>query len=165
MKHTFIAGMAALTFAGCATIITGTTQNVTIKSVPEAAAFSITNRAGEKIHSGSTPFTVSLKRGAGYFKPESYTVSFNKAGFAPQQITISGQVTGWYFGNIIFGGLVLGMLIVDPLSGAMFSLSPDNVDAALSAVGSKASKADGSLTVVLVEDVPADIMAKARRLN
>ncbi len=57
MKHTLIAGMAALTFAGCATIITGTTQNVTIKSVPEAAAFTITNRAGEKIHSGNTPFT------------------------------------------------------------------------------------------------------------
>jgi hypothetical protein len=165
MKRTLIASMFALTFAGCATIITGTTQSVTIKSVPEAAAISITNRAGEKIHSGNTPVTVALKRGAGYFKPESYTVNIQKEGFEPQEITISGQVTGWYFGNIIFGGIVLGMLIIDPLTGAMFSLSPDNVDAALSAVGAKASKNDGSLTVVLLEDVPAEIMAKARRLN
>ncbi len=165
MKRTIIIGMAALSLAGCATIITGTTQSVTIKSVPEAAAISITNRAGEKIHSGNTPVTVSLKRGAGYFKPESYKVNIQKEGFEPQEITISGQVTGWYFGNIIFGGLVTGMLIVDPLTGAMFSLSPDNVDAALNAIGAKASKADGSLTVVLVEDVPADLMASARRLN
>jgi hypothetical protein len=30
-------------------------------------------------------------------------------------------IDGWYFGNILFGGLI-GMLIVDPLTGAMYCL-------------------------------------------
>ena len=33
---------------------------------------------------------------------------------------------GWYIGNILFGGLI-GMLIVDPATGAMYNL-PDRVD-------------------------------------
>jgi hypothetical protein len=30
---------------------------------------------------------------------------------------------GWYLGNIVFGGLV-GLLVVDPLTGAMWKLDP-----------------------------------------
>jgi hypothetical protein len=133
--------------------------------MPEGATVSITNRAGEKIHSAASPVTVTLNRGAGYFKAESYTVRVEKEGFDPQEVVVAGQVNGWYFGNIIFGGVILGMLIVDPLSGAMFTLSPDTVDAGLSAVGAKTSKVDGSLTVVLMENVPAEIMKHARRIN
>jgi hypothetical protein len=165
MKRTLIASAMAIAISGCATIIGSTTQPVTIKSVPEGAMISITNRAGEKIHSGMTPATVTLNRGAGYFKAESYTVKFQKEGYEPREIIVGGHVNGWYFGNIIFGGLIIGMLIVDPLSGAMFTLSPDKVDEGLNAVGAKTSKADGSLTVVLLEDVPAEMMKHARRLN
>jgi hypothetical protein len=32
----------------------------------------------------------------------------------------------WYFGNILLGG-VIGMLVVDPLTGAMYSLDEDYV--------------------------------------
>lgn len=165
MKHTFLATTLALAISGCATIIGSTTQPVTLKSVPEGAKISVTNRAGEKIHSGTTPATVTLNRGAGYFKAESYTIKFEKEGYEAKEIVVGGQVNGWYFGNIIFGGVILGMLIVDPLSGAMFTLSPDKVDEGLNSVGAKTSKADGSLTVVLLEDVPADVMQHARRLN
>ena len=59
------------------------------------------------------------------------------------------------------GGLCrvsLGMLIVDPLSGAMFTLDSDKVDMVLESLGSKNSKADGSLTIVNVSDVPAEVM-------
>ncbi len=74
-------------------------------------------------------------------------------------------LNGWYFGNIIFGGIVLGMLIVDPLSGAMFTLDSDKVDMVLESLGSKTTKADGSLTIVNVADVPAAAMQFARRVN
>ena len=131
---------------------------MSFKSTPEGATFSITNRAGEKIHAGVTPATVTLNRGAGYFKAETYTVRFEKEGFSSKEFVVSGQVNGWYFGNIIFGGIVLGMLIVDPLSGAMFTLDSDKVDMVLESLGSKNSKADGSLTIVNVSDVPAEVM-------
>lgn len=34
---------------------------------------------------------------------------------------------GWYFGNILFGGLI-GFLIVDPATGAMYTLKPDTLN-------------------------------------
>ncbi len=165
MKKTVMAGVVALALSGCATIIGSTTQPLTIKSTPEGANVSVINRAGEKIHSGVSPMTVTLNRGAGYFKPEIYTVKFDKDGFESKEVVVTAQVNGWYFGNIIFGGLILGMLIVDPNTGAMYSLSTDKVDEALAAVGTKTSKADNSLTIVSVADVPAELMKSARRIN
>ncbi|CAL92956.1 PEGA domain-containing protein [Azoarcus olearius] len=164
MKKPFLA-IAALSLAGCATIIGSTTQPVTIKTEPEGAQISVSNRAGEKIHSGSTPVTVTLNRGAGYFKAETYTVRIAKEGYEPREVVLEGHVNGWYFGNIIFGGVILGMLIVDPLSGAMFTLSPDKVDEALQKTGVTGSKDDGSLTVVLIENVPEEVLRTARRVN
>lgn len=165
MKKLFTTGVAVLSLSACATIIGSTTQPVTFKSTPEGATVTITNRAGEKIHTGITPATVTLNRGAGYFKAESYPVTFQKDGYEAQEVVVAGNVNGWYFGNIIFGGLVLGMLIVDPLSGAMFTLDSDKVDLALKAVDAKTSKADGSLTIVMRQDVPDDIMKFARQVN
>jgi hypothetical protein len=165
MKNRLVAGMVALSLTGCATIISSTTQTVSIRSAPEGASVIISNRAGEKIHSGTTPVTVTLKKGAGYFKPEVYTLRFEKDSYVSKEVTITGEVSGWYFGNIIFGGLILGMLIVDPLSGAMFTLTPDKVEQMLDAVGAKTSKGDGSLTIVLVKDVPPEIMKQAQRIN
>ena len=46
------------------------------------------------------------------------------------QLKIDGAINGWYFGNIIFGGLI-GMLAVDPATGAMYTLSPKEVLATL----------------------------------
>jgi hypothetical protein len=74
MKRLFVASAAALAPCGCASIFNGQTQAVTIKSAPEGAAILVTNRAGESIHSGVAPATVTLRRGAGYFKSETYKV-------------------------------------------------------------------------------------------
>jgi hypothetical protein len=41
-------------------------------------------------------------------------------------------VSGWYFGNLLFGG-VIGMLIVDPLTGAMYNLTPEKIEQSMSA--------------------------------
>jgi hypothetical protein len=165
MKKTLVAVAIATALSGCATIIGSTTQPLTIKSSPEGANVVVINRAGEKIHSGVAPMTVTLNRGAGYFKPEIYTIKFDKEGYESKEVVVTGQVNGWYFGNIIFGGLILGMLIVDPNTGAMYSLSTDKVDEALVAVGAKTSKVDNSLTIVSINDVPAELMKSARRIN
>ena len=34
---------------------------------------------------------------------------------------VSSSLNGWYWGNILVGGLI-GMLIVDPISGAMYEI-------------------------------------------
>lgn len=161
MKFTATTIVMALALSGCASIISGGTQPVTIKSVPEGAAVSVTNRAGTKIHSGTTPITLTLNRGAGYFTPETYTIVVTKDGFSRKEMIISGTLNGWYIGNIVFGGLI-GMLAVDPLTGAMYAL-PDDVSTTLDSQV-KTSQSQGALTIVSTDSLSAEQLKNARLL-
>jgi uncharacterized protein YceK len=163
MKKIICASVAALLMSGCASIIKGGTQVVKINSTPEGAALSVINRAGQQVHNGTTPASLTLNRGASYFKGEQYTVKLNKEGFKEKEIILTSNVGGWYFGNIFLGGLI-GMLIVDPITGAMYNLEPEAVSQALDAMNVKTSAADGSLTVVLAQDVPASVWKNAKEL-
>lgn len=73
------------------------------------------------VHSGTTPATVTLKSGAGYIDGAEYTIAFKKDGYETRQITLYSSLSGWHWENILFGG-VIGLLIVDPLTGAMYKL-------------------------------------------
>jgi hypothetical protein len=160
MKSLFIASAVALALSGCATVFNGKTQNVVLSSVPEGATAAVTNRAGENVHTGVTPVTLTLNRGAGYFQPETYTVTLTKDGFAPKKLTFTGTVSGWYIGNILFGGLI-GMLAVDPITGAMYTF-PASVSSTLEI---KTSGAGGSLTIVSTETLTTEQMQHARLLT
>lgn len=70
--------------------------------------------------------TVSLSPNGGYFKGQSYVIDLEMPGYTTQQISVTPTLSGWYFGNIIFGGLI-GMLVVDPLTGSMWNLTPDSI--------------------------------------
>lgn len=107
--------------SGCASIISDSSFPLTIKSVPDQADFVVTNQKGEKIHSGKTPSTVTLNSGAGYFDGEKYQINLTKDGYKEQDTTVDTYINGWYFGNFAFGGL-LGFLVIDPLTGAMWRL-------------------------------------------
>ena len=154
---------AALTMTGCASIFSGSTQTLTFKSVPDTANITITNKLGEKIHTGSTPATVTLKRGNGYFKPAGYEITFSKEGFQTKTVQVKATVNGWYIANIIFGGLI-GFLIVDPATGAMYTLSPSDINSVLDPAQLFTTKNNGyqSLTVMLVQDIPVDMMKRAK---
>ncbi|MFM2289695.1 MAG: hypothetical protein RL684_2838 [Pseudomonadota bacterium] len=155
----------ACLLSGCATIIQGQTEAVNIRSVPDGATLSVTNRAGITVQTGTTPAVVTLKRGAGYFRPESYTITLAKQGYATRTMTVTGTVNGWYFGNIIFGGLI-GMVGVDPATGAMYSL-PDTVNGNLEPVPAAAAQAQTSqvLTIVSTDLLTAAQLARARRIG
>lgn len=107
---------------GCASIISKSNYPVTISSEPKGTDITIVNRSGEGVFSGATPTTVTLKAGAGFFRGEDYTVTFKKKGYATHTAQIQRGVDGWYiFGNFVLGGLI-GWLIVDPATGAMWTL-------------------------------------------
>jgi hypothetical protein len=159
MKLSITGAVAALTLGGCASIMQGGTQPVTIKSVPDGAVVSVVNRNGDKIHTGTAPVTLTLNRGAGYFKPETYTIVVTKDGFDRKEMTITGTLSGWYIGNILFGGLI-GMLAVDPVTGAMYTL-PDDVTATLQGSPAKTTQA-GTLTVVSTDSLTPEQRRQAR---
>ena len=161
MKHLIAAGGALFALAGCASIFNGQTQPVTIRSQPDGAIIVVTNRAGESIHTGTAPATLTLKRGAGYFKSETYTVVLKKEGFADREMTITGSLSGWYIGNILFGGLI-GMLAIDPATGGMYTF-PESVTGTLdAAAGTKTSRSEQPLTIVSTDTLTPEQMRRAR---
>lgn len=123
MKKLALIG-SAVAITGCATIFDGGSKAVSIQTDPVGANFTITNRDGKVISSGTTPHQITLNNGGGYFKKGTYNITVTKPGYEDTTAELSPGLNGWYFGNIIFGGL-LGMLIVDPATGAMYEL-PDN---------------------------------------
>ncbi|QNE40789.1 hypothetical protein F1C16_15060 [Hymenobacter sp. NBH84] len=161
MKVTLPFALAAtLALGSCASIVSKSRYPVAINSVPVGADVTVTNRAGKEVFAGKVPTAVMLKSGAGFFKKEIYTLTFKKAGYDDRQMTLEANLNGWYFGNIVFGGLI-GMLIVDPATGAMYRIAQRDVQGVMaeSAQGSILFKNDG-LSIISTEDVPADLRDK-----
>jgi len=72
-------------------------------------------------------------------------------------------VSAWYVaGNFVFGGLI-GWLIVDPLTGGMWTISPENVDASMQ--GMTGAYEDGTLSIALLENIPPQMRDALVALN
>ena len=145
---------------GCATIVSKSEYPVSINSQPQGADITIVNRLNQGVFTGKTPATVTLNAGAGYFKGENYIVTFKKEGYAPHTAQIERGVDGWYIaGNIFFGGLI-GWLIVDPATGAMWTLKNLHVD-----LISKTSSLQDQIHIVTIDDVPVHLRSNMVKIN
>ncbi len=125
-------GACALLVSGCASIIKGGgPEPVSIRSQPADADVKIYDAvSGAHITSGKTPVLVQLAKSKGFFRGGKYRVVIEKPGFEKREVIIDSHVSGWYVGgNILFGGLI-GWLIVDPGTGAMWTLD-EQVDVEL----------------------------------
>ena len=116
---------------GCASIVSKSSWPITINSSPSEAKISIKDKKGIEIYTGNTPATLKLKSGAGFFSKARYQVTFEKVGYDKKVVPVEFKLNGWYFGNIIFGGPI-GLLIVDPATGAMFKLETEFLNETLS---------------------------------
>jgi hypothetical protein len=98
---------------GCATIVKGRTQEVTFKSEPEGATVTVTGRA-----LGKTPITVQLDR------KSDQVATFEKEGYKSQTVPLTTTITGWFWGNIVIGGLIGST--TDGVTGAFHEYSPSH---------------------------------------
>ncbi|MGB0866635.1 MAG: hypothetical protein ACPGSC_08995 [Granulosicoccaceae bacterium] len=153
--------LAVSMVGGCSSIVSKSDYPVTINSVPANARFSIVDKAGQNIDAGTTPATVTLKASSGYFSGQAYTITLDKEGYGKQRYELVSTVDGWYFGNILIGGL-LGMLIVDPITGAMYQL-PERLDIELQAP--TAASSDTTLELGTIDALSKDQVAMLQRLN
>jgi hypothetical protein len=103
---------------GCATIVNGKTQEIAISSVPPGATVLI-----DGSQTVITPTTVALRRN------KDYVFTIMKDGYQTQIVPVTGVLSGWLVGNIVFGGLIGGG--VDAATGAAFTLTPETVTVAL----------------------------------
>jgi hypothetical protein len=128
-------GLLLFMFSSCASIIKGGDQVMNIKTDPAQAKCVISNlRSGQEVANVTTPSATILKKGDGYFSKGSYKISCEKEGYEKKDVSLEGNLSGCYIGNIVFGGLI-GWFIVDPITGAMWNLEPENVDLTLSKKG------------------------------
>lgn len=126
-----------ITLTGCASIVSKSNWPVSIKSDPPGAEVTISDDNGKEVHRGVTPMTVKLKSSGGFLIPEDYLIDMKLAGYKDDRGVIKAGVNPWYCGNIIFGS-VIGLLIVDPATGAMWKL-PGEYNVRLSATPSASS--------------------------
>ena len=122
-RKSWSAGVLVIVFilTGCASIVGKNMYPVTINSHPDESTIVIKDENGKQMYKGKTPTTITLSSGEAYFHAKRYSITFSKPGYEDQTTEIKAGLSGWYFGNILFGGLI-GLLIVDPLTGNMWKL-------------------------------------------
>jgi hypothetical protein len=151
---------------GCCSIVGQSVFPVTINSNPSGATISITDEHGTQMFNGTTPTTLTLSAGESYFHAKSYQIKFSKPGYADQVTVVKADIDGWYFGNILFGGLI-GMLIVDPITGKMWKLPPQaygNLSAAAPGKVSLDNKKH-QLQIATLDQVPEEMRKNLISLN
>lgn len=126
-----------LLFSSCASIFGGRNYSVRIDSYPNGANFEIINkRTGYVVESGVTPKTVRLPAGSPYFRKNNYIIKYSMPGYDENNELIESRLDGWYWANFAIGGLI-GMVIIDPLTGAMYMIPVEYVNTTLNKTSKK----------------------------
>jgi len=136
-KRILAAFAAAAALSGCASIIKGGgPQAFRVNSQPPGAEVKVfAVPTGALVAAGTTPFTTMLAKSNGFFQGAKYRVVLEMSGYQAREAVVDTSVNGWYVaGNLVFGGLI-GWLIVDPATGAMWSLSEEAIDVPMSPLG------------------------------
>jgi len=155
---------ACVAISACATIVHGGPRAISVASAPQGAKVSIFDRDNHLVQTNTTPFVAQLTTKYGYFRGQQYRLVFELPEHATAQVNLKSELSGWYAGNIVFGGLI-GMLIVDPLTGAMYNLSPDKIEQPLSASQAEVIRDRKGMLVVLASQVTDNERAEMVRVN
>jgi len=155
---------AATALSGCASIVHNGPRPISVASTPPGATVTIYDRNDALVETHTTPFIAQLPTKYRYFKGQQYRLVFELAGHAKSEVKLEPKVSGWYFGNIVFGGL-LGLLVVDPLTGAMYNLSPKQIEQPLTATQAQVIRDGKGFMVMLVSQATANERAAMVRVN
>jgi hypothetical protein len=108
-----IALLIVLLTSGCATIVKGSSQGVTVKTDPPGAICDLTKNGKSMGVVNPTPGTVQLGKGG-----KALDVTCRKSGYLDSSATLTSSFQGWTLGNLVLGGIV--GLVVDAGSGAAY---------------------------------------------
>lgn len=133
LKNITVAVLVVVFLTGCATIISGTSQEIGIVSRPSGAKVIING-----VFRGTTPMAIKLSR------KDTHKIRLELEGYKPYEVVLVRRINWWVLGNLIFGGLI--GLAVDAISGGIYRLSPDSIDVKLDV-----AKGDTVLFIKVVE--------------
>lgn len=164
LRSTFLL-MLALMFSGCATIIKTPRQIINVSTQPNNAKVVVYDNDNMVVWSGETPSAITLNKGKGYFKGATYRLEISKPGYQKMSLELKPTINGgWYLGgNILLGGLI-GWIVVDPITGAMWLLDPQNLSVQLSSYDLEHS---GNLKVVMLNEIDPNLLTELplQRIN
>jgi len=135
-RSTFVL-LAAFSLTACGSIMHDRSQPLGISSNPTEATVTI-----DGSERGKTPLIASLKR------KDNHIIRIAMQGYAPFEATVTRKVSGWVWGNLVFGG-VIG-LAVDALSGGLYVLTPEQVTGQMLKQGASLGPAKNGVFVMLV---------------
>ena len=104
----------AIAVHGCATLMQGSTQQITVNSSPSGATILVDG--GLRF---TTPTVLELSR------KESHRIEISLEGYHPERVELRTTSSNMAMGNIVAGGLI--GFVVDHSSGAAFRLIPELV--------------------------------------
>ena len=112
MKNLILLFSILFSVSACTTIMSGKTQEMTFDSEPQGVEVNV---SGKVI--GKTPTTVQLD------KKNDQTLTFTHEGYKTQTRNLTTAVDPWFFGNVIFGG-VIGST-TDAITGSIHKYAPN----------------------------------------
>ncbi len=141
MNKTTLTCILAITLlsSSCATIVSGSKQKVTFISSPTAASIFIND-----IEVGQTPLKTKLKR------KQDHHIAIKMEGYQTFETKLTKKFNAWYIGNVMLGGFI--GFIIDPITGAMYTLSPKLIDAQL-VNGTQVSANDQNISISIALEV------------
>lgn len=119
MKSAALAAIVS-SLGACATMMDGTTQQITVQSVPAGAKVFVTTRKngalGNKIEAGVTPVTVTVSRKHG-------AILVEKDGFQSTEVQLKRSMNNWVWGDIVLTSLL--STSIDTSTGASNEFDPN----------------------------------------
>ena len=148
MRKEIIFGALALSLmvTSCATIFSGTKQNVRFSSNPPSALVFI-----DDVEAGKTPFEMKLNR------KSEHSVKMELDGYQTYQTDLTQKFNAWTIGNVVLGG-VIG-LVVDVSTGAMYNLSPGAINISLN------NGSTDELPMKVVQEITPKVKQSKDQLN
>lgn len=126
-------------FSGCASILHGTTQKISVSSNPSGAKIQADGNT-----MGNTPTSVELKR------KTDHILVLTKDGYKQEQVTIMHVVSGAVYGNIAAGALIGWG--VDAATGAQYKLVPETFNIDLTPLGKESQEIKAPPAQMSAED-------------
>ena len=150
---------------GCATIFSTSEYPVTIRSLPTQLTVEVSRSDGHVVHKATTPVTITLTtkkdKKKKHFEGEDYTIKLMRDGTVVGQTELKSRLDKWFLANLVHGGFI-GMLIVDPYTGAMWTL---NEDVLVTENLSTSGKEESSLRIATLDEVPEENRASLVKVD
>lgn len=106
-------------FSSCASLKSTNVYSLSIESEPAGAQVIIRDKKDVKVGQFISPDSIKVDAGRGFFVRERYSIDFVLDGYEDQTVPLPMKMDKWYLSNILFVNL-LGLFIIDPITGAMW---------------------------------------------